>query len=229
MPATLKIEVARSSAAEQVAAALRQSIMLAELQPGTPLTETAVATAAEVARSTARQALQLLVNQGLLVHQRNRGARVVTPSERDVRDVYRTREILETAGILAWPQAPLEAHQSVALATERLQDAAAEQDWETLSDRDMGFHASIVGLLASPRLDGLFANLSTEVQFYAALLYVGNREREDPLAVSADHTAIYEAMREGEINQALQLTRSLLRTNLDLLTAILRRRGWNEC
>lgn len=222
-PGLLNVSVVRSSTTEQLAAALRRAIMLGEIKPGTPLPEIAVASAAEVARSTAREALQLLAHQRLVVRHHNRGATVVTPSESEVRDVYRTREILETAALSEWRQAPPEARHAVAQATRRLELAATDHNWETLSDRDMGFHAAIVGLLGSARLDGFFANLSAEVQFYAALLYAGNQEREDPVAVAAEHSAIYSAVRNGDLDQGVALCRRLLEANRDLLIEILRR------
>jgi DNA-binding GntR family transcriptional regulator len=217
--------IPRTSTAEQVALALRDGIMRGDLPPGAPLRETSVASATGVSRNTVREALRLLVIEGLVVHHRHRGASVVVPSEAEVVDVFRTREVLELGAIDAWPTAAASARSALAGATDAFVAAARDRHLDHLSERDLAFHTALVGLLGSRRSDAFFATVRSEVQLYVAMLYGGNREWEDPVAVAAEHAAVHDALARGRIATARRLMRELLVGNRELLLAIVRDRA----
>ena len=58
-----------------------------------------------VGRSTIREALGVLVADGMAVRVPNKGVAVKELSADDVRDVIRARLVLESAGMRAWPTA----------------------------------------------------------------------------------------------------------------------------
>ncbi len=55
----------------------------------------AVAADPEISRNTLREALRLLATEGLVVQVPNKGAAIRRPSAPQVRDIYRTRRVLE--------------------------------------------------------------------------------------------------------------------------------------
>src|ERR1700757_4342634 len=67
------------------------------MKPREPLPETALARAFGTGRSAIREALRHLVQEGLVVSELNRGARVRPVSIDDVIDVYRARSAIEAA------------------------------------------------------------------------------------------------------------------------------------
>ena len=95
------LEIKRASAVDQVAGAVREMILRGELLPGTPLREIQMAESIGISRNTVRDAVRALAREGLVTHTMHRGAIVARLTERDVVDVFRVRERIETQAIEA--------------------------------------------------------------------------------------------------------------------------------
>src|SRR3954470_24720851 len=100
---TLHLE--HASTVDRVADELRRAVFDGELESGTPLREVAIAESLGVSRPTVREALSLLVAEGLATREPNRGVSVSTVNPDSVRDICRARQVLEGAGVRAWPDA----------------------------------------------------------------------------------------------------------------------------
>ena len=94
-----------SSTVDRVAEELRRAVFDGELESGTPLREVALAESLGVSRPTVREALAVLVAEGLATREPNRGVAVASPDPESVRDVCRARAVLEIAGVRHWPTA----------------------------------------------------------------------------------------------------------------------------
>src|SRR6266567_7515964 len=70
------LQLRRESTAEQVASALRELILSARFMPGTHLREGPLADQLGVSRNTVREAMQILVSEGLVTREIHRGAYV---------------------------------------------------------------------------------------------------------------------------------------------------------
>src|SRR5919107_2108500 len=107
---TLNLE--HSSTVERVADELRRALFNGEVEAGTPLREQALVDAMGVSRSTVREALAILVAEGLAIREPNRGVHVTELDPAAVHDVCTARTVLETAGVRRWQQAPEEAREA---------------------------------------------------------------------------------------------------------------------
>lgn len=215
-----------TSTPEQLALKLRALIVRGELAPGAPLREIALAEETGVSRNTVRAALQVLVRDGLVVHHRHRGAAVVDPSPEDVIDVFRTRELLELGAVDSWRQAPPERRLAVERAMSAFEASAAGTDWLEISDADLGFHAALVGLLGSRRIDAFYDTVRTEVYLYTSMLYRGNQPWEDPREVAAEHVTVLDELLADRVAEARAALHRLLSSNrARLLELIAERRG----
>src|ERR1700712_2816863 len=87
---------------ERAAEQLRRSLFEGELQPGTPLREVALSESLGVSRSTVREALGVLVAEGLADRIPNKGTQVRRLDPEQVRDVSIARRVIETAGMRSW-------------------------------------------------------------------------------------------------------------------------------
>jgi DNA-binding GntR family transcriptional regulator len=194
---TLHLE--HASTVDRAAAELRRAVFDGELESGTPLREVAIAASLGVSRPTVREALTLLVAEGLAVREPNRGVSVATPQADSVRDVCAARLVLEGAGIRQWSQAGEDQRQAV---RDTLQAYIAairtEASYQELNERHLAFHVSLVGLTGSPRLVAMQQNLVVELKLALAQVDRIRRNAHD----QADSHAALVRLLEGDEGEA---------------------------
>lgn len=211
--------VQRSTAAQQVAAGLASRIVAGAFAPGDRLRESAIAAELGVARNTVREAVRILQLSGLVRHEVNRGAVVISPTPEKVEALYTARERLETAAV----SRPAEASELAALRTayDRLVEAAASHDALGIVDADLAFHSAIVTMLHSSRLDEFYAEMLVELRFYLTVLSLEDREFEHPDDILAEHQAILEAIESGDTTTAVHQVQTHIQRNADRVIEIL--------
>src|SRR5699024_1839265 len=89
----------RQSTVEYLAEELRTAVMTGRLPPGAQLGEMELAEQFQVSRGPLREAMQRLVSEGILHAVVNRGVFVSELTLDDVRDVYRTRGVIERGAV----------------------------------------------------------------------------------------------------------------------------------
>ena len=157
------------SLAERVATDIRALIAQGALRPGQRLSEAGMAERLGVSRNTLREAFRSLTNEGLVTYEANRGVSVAVPSMAAVIDIYRVRRMIEVQALrTAFPQHPAMAR--MAAAVETAEDCVSRQDWLGVGNANMEFHAAIVDLADSPRLNAFFTKLATELRLAFGLL-----------------------------------------------------------
>ena len=194
---------AGQSAAERLAWEIREAIYEGNLVPGSPLREVSLADAKGVSRRTVREALLLLASQGLVVHERNRGATVRALGADDVIDMYRVRRTFELQGARNAPLASDEDRARLQAAYERLHDAVHGEDSREIVNADLSFHGAVVGLVGSARLDGFYAQMSPEMEMVLAVIRRGERiDGLTPEQIIADHRTIHAALMARDVIEA---------------------------
>ncbi|WP_423463008.1 GntR family transcriptional regulator [Promicromonospora sp. MS192] len=155
--------------AERSADAIRELIVSGRLAPGQRLSEQSVSETLDVSRNTLREAFRILVHEGLLVRRPNAGVAVARPTFADVVDIYRVRRLIEVPVLAAGDPAHLGAR-TMRDAVDAALAARLGGDWRDIAAANMRFHAGIVALAGSPRLDRVHANLSAELRLSFGLL-----------------------------------------------------------
>ena len=84
---------------EQIRSRLEAAIAAGELLPGDPIDEAALARQYKVSRTPVRESLERLYQEGYVSRIANRGHYVAEINSADVRDLYETREALETFAV----------------------------------------------------------------------------------------------------------------------------------
>jgi DNA-binding GntR family transcriptional regulator len=153
----------RTSTSEQAADALRRHITEGLLRPGIQLREEAVSAALGISRNTVREAFRALSREGLVEHALHRGVFVREVSAADVRDIYRTRRLLEPLGVAAASRRP-EALRRLAGAVATAEAAVGAGDWATVGTADISFHRVLVDACDSVRVGRLFDRLFAELR-----------------------------------------------------------------
>ena len=188
--------VVRESTVSHVARVLRTAIMYGELAPGAQLGEAALAEALGVSRGPLREAMQRLVQEGIVRSEPNRGLFVIDFTDDDVRDVYAARAAIERAAAAAILRGdPQAAADRLEDALRQMHDAAESDDVVALTDADLAFHESLVRLARSPRLQRMHDTLLVETRMCMA---AANDTYTRPVDALKEHLGIVEALRSGD-------------------------------
>jgi DNA-binding GntR family transcriptional regulator len=165
--------LARLSAVDALAEALRQRILDGDLAPGTPLREEALAGEYDVARHTLRSALRALQGEGIVQILPNRGARVTSLSQEDVQSLSDLRVALEVeAARRALEQGDGKLPGSVRDAAARLASLCRRRrpSWGPVAEAHETFHHEIVRAGESPRIEAVHRQAGAELRLFVLQL-----------------------------------------------------------
>ena len=191
-----------STTVQRVAEELRRAVFEGELEAGTPLREVALADSLGVARSTIREALGVLVAEGIAAREPNRGVWVTSADPESVADVSRARTVLEVAGVRRWADADEEARQHVRDALGAYTAAVAGgASYQQLNERHLAVHLSLVGLTGSPRLVAMAEALTAELRVTLAQV---DRQRRNAHDQAGSHTRLVEMLEQGRLDEAAE-------------------------
>lgn len=185
-----------------VADRLREGILDGTFPPRTQLSEVALSQQLSVSRGPIREAMQRLLQEGLLRGERNRGVFVVDLGASDVRDIYLARSAVERSAAAIVATSGNDADLDVLQAKADQLAAAVDNDWTELAGLDLQFHLALVAAAASPRLDRMFRTLVAESQLCIARLEPFYPGREE---VVREHQEITDAIRAGDLDEVDRL------------------------
>lgn len=188
-----------NSAANRVAAGLRNRIIDGDLVPGQRLTEEIMRADFSVSRSTLREGFQLLIRERLLVHRLSRGFFVRELNEPDIVDLFFTRRVIECGALRTVRSLDPQHLQRLFASVDTGQEAAARADWQQTAAASIDFHRAIVALANSRRLDDLIAQVLVEFRLSYGLM-------ADPLAFHVRflerNAGIVDTISRGQLEQA---------------------------
>ncbi|MFJ4714845.1 GntR family transcriptional regulator [Streptomyces sp. NPDC088785] len=188
----------RTSTAERVADILRTRIAEGFFPPGTRLSEDSIGSALGVSRNTLRESFRLLTHERLLEHRLNKGVFVRVLSVDDVRDIYRTRRMIECSVVRSLGEPPY-ALDRVAAAVEDGRRAAGARDWKGVSTANIHFHSELVALAGSERTDELMRSVLAELRLAFHVVDDPRRLHEPYLARNAQ---LVRALADGRRDEA---------------------------
>jgi DNA-binding GntR family transcriptional regulator len=195
--------------------ALREAIVRGDLAPNARLVESDLSTTFEMSRGAVRTALIRLEQDGLVVREPHRGARVRRVSDEEAVEILQVRAVLE--GL------------AVRQAAERIDDAGRERvlaclarhremldrgDLLGASDANAELHAALLELSGHGTALRLIHGLSSQtVRYQYRTILIPGR----PAASVAEHTAIVEAVVDG---RGAEAERAMRRHLLNVADAV---------
>jgi DNA-binding GntR family transcriptional regulator len=150
--------------AERVAELLRESLIDGAYPPRQRLSEERLCEELGVSRNTLREAFRLLVRERLLVHQMHRGVFVAHPTSEDVRDLFRTRRVLELPALRGAVRPGEEAVRAVGSAVDEGEAARDRERWKEMGTANMRFHQALAGLAGSARVNEFMNQVLAETR-----------------------------------------------------------------
>lgn len=190
------------STPELIADRIRVGVLDGTFPPQTQLAEAELARQLHVSRGPVREAMQRLIQEGLLRSERNRGVFVVDLDDDDARDIYVARAAVEkAASVRVARRADPDDLAELDSVMERL-TAAAAIGWDELVELDLEFHSTIVELCHSERLQRMFRTLVAETRLCLVRL---EEFYPDTGTVVTEHRDILEAIRSGNEGLVRQL------------------------
>jgi DNA-binding GntR family transcriptional regulator len=195
------LEIKRTTAAEQVAEALRAKILGGELRPGAPLPELAIAASTGVSRNTIRDAIRLLGREGLVRITIHHGATVTELKPEDVADIFRIRRELEIHAIEAikkekssFDAAPLFG------IIEDMEKAIVAKNWPRFAASDRSFHQHLVAFMGSERLNGFLLSLLSELSLALVLV---DSSKSDTTRLIEQHRTLANLLRDKKFDECI--------------------------
>ncbi|MCC3653557.1 MULTISPECIES: GntR family transcriptional regulator [Streptomyces] len=204
------------SVVEALAASLRDRVLDGRIAPGTALAETEIAAEYAVSRPTARSAVTALVHEGLLHREANKAAYVPQLTRADVEDLFLVRTPLETAVVRLLVERGTVPPAAAGRAIADLGQLEDDAPHSAFVESDLRFHQSLVEAVGSPRLSRLYRGIQGEVH----LSMVQTRHALGRERIIAEHTAVLDALRAGDADEAVRTMRAHLEGACHALRAV---------
>ncbi len=202
-----------TTSADYVYQELRHRIITKQLKPGQRLPEVNIAVQMGVSRTPVREALRRLASEGLVLIIPNSGARLASPTRREMEDTYAVREQLECISVAIAATRISERN------LRRLEDAILEEEkafeeknLELYLEVNENFHRIIADASGNRVLaefvENILARTNAYVVFYDPFYDIVDNPSID------QHKAIAQALKERDREKAVDLMREHLKLSL---------------
>ncbi|WP_191705886.1 GntR family transcriptional regulator [Ureibacillus galli] len=187
----------------QVYSVLIEMIMKGEFQPGDKLVETKIAKELEVSRGTLREALQMILKDGL-IYKEDKNMYIYNPEKKDIFDLYECRKSLESlAAKLAAENITKEQLALLGEIIEKSKEANEKKEYKTLTKLNQQFHDLIDEASHNEHLIqicGLIKNKTLFIRNHVLQAHI-----TDYQDYVADHEKIFLAIKSGDAEDAYEL------------------------
>lgn len=195
--------------------AVRNAVLSGQLKPGERIKEVALANSLGISRPTVREALQLLVFEGILTLEPYRGVRIVQPTREELIDATTTRIALETlAAQQLASRRSASAEEQLAEALERHCQALDSGD-EALSDQThLQLHRTIWIASGNAMLVKLWPQIVAQIQI---AMMVDEQTRNDPESDRAMHQRLVRVITTASPDEIAREVREHIERGIELL------------
>lgn len=211
--------VEQRTLSDEAAHRLRTAIRDGVLRPGTRLVERDLADRLGMSRIPVREAIQRLVEEGLVQKSPHRGTFVYAPTRQEIEEISSLRVVLENfvveRVIARWSE---ELEVDLRQTVQRMRSAAVDGDWQEIHEYDYQFHSTLWDVADHSLLLEVVSGLRTRINRFlfeaAGLLPPTNLE-----AHIATHDVLIDVFKAGNVANAQQeMTRHVLAATERIMT-----------
>ncbi len=213
---------------EAIYLALRKTIILGEIGAGERINELEFSEAFNISRTPIRYALQRLLDEKLVVHQKGIGTIVKGISIKDAHEIYDIRKALDTlATIKAMELMTDDDLKEMRQLLEYGDKLNAEDKVDDLLDNFSDFNSFIYEKSDMLRLKSIVIKLQTYLVYFRDLAIRSSDRRDDAMA---EHWLIYRGIKNKDIDQITLITHEHLDRSLEFIVTEMREReiGYGE-
>jgi DNA-binding GntR family transcriptional regulator len=185
---------------DQVVAAIRKAAHSGELAPGRLYSANQVSDLLGVSRGPVREALMRLTEAGMVRMERNRGFRIITPSPREVAEIFHLRLLLEVPATRAAAarRSPVQSR-GLRHTLAEMRKAARRHDATLFMLHDREFHDDILRSGGNQRLVATVGTLRDAIRVFGTSTAGTSRSLAD---IADEHAPIVKAMTAGDAEGA---------------------------
>lgn len=178
---------------------IKRAILDGDFKPGEPLPETRIIREFGSSRTSAREALRLVIHSGLAVKAPNQSYRIAQFDASDLNELTSLRVLLEQqAARLAFGQEAM--IEGMGAALEELRTAVAEGDRGKAIRANRNFHEAMINASGHRRLMQAYVQLGDQIEF-AFMTLSHLRRNIDRLL--PEHELLYDLARTGTLDAFL--------------------------
>lgn len=204
MPLAIKSHqrVSRMTLSGQVAEQLREDILTGALLSNAHLNEKELALTFGVSRGPLREAMQRLIQEGLLRSEPHCGVFVAGISEADLTDIYFVRTAIESAAVkqLVTSNNTGAIFSQLSRISEKMDKAVRTKRWKDGSELDFEFHRTLVDAAGSKRLSKTYMTVQAETRLCLYRLMDGYRCSAD---LAEEHFRFADILKNGDLTETL--------------------------
>lgn len=181
---------------ELTAANLRDSIIRGHIKPGAKITEAELAETLDVSRNVVREAVMILISEGLMIKERNKFTKVVEFTKNDIVDIFDLRIAVEQAAVKRCMNNP-DFCDMLEVYSEKIESNMNGQskDYADLMSADIEFHNYIIVSSGNRRL------LDTWNRFIGPMKMLLYRHMNDVQAMKSSHRNLIQVIHSGDYQQ----------------------------
>jgi DNA-binding GntR family transcriptional regulator len=217
------LPVDRETLKSKVARVLREAIQTGQLRPNQRLVEEEISHQLGVSRVPVREAIANLEQDGLVVRELGRGARVANPSKTDIEEIYGLRLALELYALkIAFEKIKEKNLQTFQKLVGKMSEYVKEEDFSQLMETDLAFHEAVCKIAGNQKLLDAWRSQVSQVRM---LLTLSGSQNYDVRNMVKGHEQILIAMRDQDLESALSMLERHICMSRDRLLMGMHERG----
>jgi DNA-binding GntR family transcriptional regulator len=206
---------------QQIQESIKTDIFNGVYKPGDRLYEAQIAKQYGISRSPVREAIRVLINEGLLITDDKSQITVYKPSLEDVLEIYECRIALESAAVsLTAERATREQVHELEKCLEETAQAITNEKIEMIIESNAKFHNLTVQYSGNKRLLNLVESLNSLIYYFRVLNIQGQSRAE---IILKGHTEILQAIKERNPEKATNKLKAHTEKDLENLVRIIKK------
>lgn len=193
----------RTSLPQQIRDQLLERIMTGALPPGSRLVELKIAKEFSTSQAPVREAMRELEALGVIETVPNKGARVRTISNEELRQLYDVRAQLESYATLLVTQNTAPVESELTKVVKLMRSAARKEDSISFAGHNSDFHRIIIEASANKVLLACWETLNVQARTMTNV----RRSRGNLMQLADSHIPIINSIAAGNVDEAAALAK----------------------